>query len=144
MEQIQPVTADMPFYVILLISLVAFLLSVMLLWWAALIVHVRNASFVRSLLGSIGMSFAVLALSTVLGQLPEHAHRYYPLFLGGMVVLQLLILRIVFQTSTLKAVGMWVLNVVMILIVYSMFVMAMGGRGGAGAQGSRLLLWRPV
>ncbi|MFO7946483.1 MAG: hypothetical protein R6V19_06705 [Armatimonadota bacterium] len=128
MEATQPLTANLSLWGTLAVSLVGFALSVMLLWWAALIVHVRDIKITQALLGSLGISFTVLGFFTALQYIPEGAQSHFFILLGAMILLQVMVLKWCFRTSVVKAAGIWLLDIVMILIVYSLFLVAVTGQ----------------
>ncbi|MFP3902973.1 MAG: hypothetical protein ACLFWB_01905 [Armatimonadota bacterium] len=119
-----------------------FVLSVMLLWWAALIVHVENAKITQAFLGSLAFSFTVLGFFSMLQYLPEGSQTHFLILLGAMILAQVMVLKWCFGTSFLKAAGVWLLDMVMILIVYSLFLVAVTGQAPAGQQSRLLHCWR--
>ncbi len=142
MEATQPITADLSFWATLAVSLVGFALSVMLLWWAALIVHVRDTKITQALLGSLGISFTVLGFFTALQYIPEGSQMHFMILLGAMILLQVMVLKWCFGTTTLKAAGIWLLDIIMILIVYSLFLVAVTGQAPSSPQSRLPHCWR--
>jgi hypothetical protein len=117
-EAIGPVAAAV-------MGLLAAVVGVLIMWLAATIVYVKDASFGRSVLASLVMSVLTVGTATIISRVDESVL----IAVGASaVVAAVMAIKLVYRTSIWKAAGILILNAMMQIIISSLYLRArMGG-----------------
>ena len=118
-------TAAMDPVTSLLLGLIAVVVGVVIMWLAAIIVHVRDATFGRTVFATLMMSALTVGAVSMISRSTENA-----LIAVGVaaVVGAVMAIKLIYRTTVWKAAGVLILNVMMQIIISSLYIQArLGG-----------------
>jgi len=114
----------------LLMGCIAIAIAAAMMWLAAMIVNIKDATWGRALMAAVGLSIITAAAGAALNRTTAN----------GMIVvaavgvpLAIVAIKLIYRTTLLKAVGVLVLNVMMQMIIYSLYIRAAMRSGLPGA-----------
>ncbi len=119
----------MPFFVgfgawVLFLLLFTILLGGFFMWIAAKIARVKKSSFGRAILAAIASSVVAVIVSFIFGILPVIGNGMG--YLAGLLF-SILIIMWAFDTSFIKALLVWVFNIVAVIIAVAVTAMITAG-----------------
>ncbi len=126
---LEETTAQIGPVAIVVMGFVAVALGVLLMWLAATIVNIKANSLGRAFLAAMALSIITAATGAILGRLSQVG---IAIAAGVAIVLSIVAIKLIYRTGFLKALGVLVLNIMMQLIISSVYVRAMMGTGEPG------------
>lgn len=119
-------TAELGTGTMALMGMVALVLTAAMLWFAAFLMHIREATAARTLWATLYICIIMAVAGTLLmgGELNDTG---VMTVIGITCVLFVAGIKFIYQTSIVKAIGVFLLNVMIQAIIISLYMMATVG-----------------
>ncbi len=121
---LEDASAQMGPVAIVTMGLVGMALAVLMMWLAAVIVNIKDATLGRAFVTVMVLSIITVATGAMLGKLSQIG---IAVAAGIAIIVSLLAIKLIYRTGFLKALGVLVLNIMMQVIISSLYVRAMMG-----------------